>query len=140
MADAIKTLGVVLSMSQEAGSPQNFITLGNVTDMAGPGRDRNIIMTSNLSSVAATKMAGLIDEGDFTFTINLDPSTSSHQQIVQAFEDGLQREFKYVLTDSGAAEVHFNGIVKSMPFNLPFDDKVTSAIGVAVTGKAWIAY
>lgn len=140
MADAIKTLGTILRMSQEAGSPQNFVTLGNVTELSGPARERNIIPTGNLASTAMTKMAGLIDEGDFSFTLNFDPPQSGHQQVVQAFEDGLAREFAITLTDTGAAEVHFMGIVKSQPLQIPFDDKVTMQVAVAVTGKAWIIY
>jgi len=140
MSDAIKTLGTVISMSTEVGSPQTFVTIGNVTDFTGPGRERKIIDISNLASLANTKMAGLIDEGDFNFTINLDPSLSAHQALITALGDGSAREFKIVLTDTGAAEVHFNGIVKSFPISAPFDDKVTVNVGVAITGAAWIAY
>ena len=140
MADGIKTLGCVLSMSTEVGSPQAFVTIGNLTDFDGPQRERNIIGTSNLSSAAASKMAGLLDEGDFNFTINWDPSISAHQSLITALQDGSAREFKIVLTDSGAAEVHFNGIVKSFPMSGPFDDKVTVQLGVAITGAVWITY
>lgn len=138
MADAIKTLGCVLSMSTEVGSPQTFVTIGNLTDFSGPSGSRNIINTANLLSEAMTKMGGLMDEGEFTFTINLDPSVTSHQAIMTALADGGIREFKLVLTDSGAAELHFNGIVTSFPFNGPFDDKVTVQVGVTITGKRWV--
>ena len=140
MSDAIKTLGCVLSMSTDVGSPQAFVTIGNLTDFDGPQRERNIIPTSNLSSTAATKMAGLLDEGDFNFTINWDPSLSAHQALVTALGDSGVREFKIVLTDSGGAEVHFNGILKSFPMSGPFDDKITVQVGVAITGAAWITY
>lgn len=140
MADAIKTLGIVLSMSTEVGSPQVFVTLGNVQDFNHADAGRNIIATSNLASEAATKMGGLLDEGDFNFTINWDPALSSHQAIVAARADGLAREFRVVFTDSGAAELHFNAIVKSFPINAPYDDKVTVNVGLAITGKAWIIY
>lgn len=140
MADAIKTLGTVLSMSTEVGSPQTFVAIGNLTDWSGPGASRNIIGTANLSSTAATKLGGLLDEGDFSFTVNFDPSTTSHQALVTAKDDGAIREFKYVMTDSGSAEVHFNGIVSGLSIDGGFDDKVTAQISVAVTGKAWITY
>jgi hypothetical protein len=140
MADGIKTLGCVISMSTEVGSPQTFVALGNVTDFSRSGPERNIIPTSNLSSTAATKIAGLLDEGEFNFTLNWDPALASHQAVVTAMTDGGVREFKIVLTDSGAAEIHFNGIVKSFPVNAPFDDKVTVNVGVAITGAAWITY
>lgn len=139
MADAIKTLGSVLYMSTEAGSPQNFVTVGNVTDFT-KGGERNIIGTSNLGSTAATKMSGLLDEGDFTFQINWDPALSAHQSVIAALDDGAVREFKLVLTDSSNAEIHFNGIVKSFPVSGPFDSKVTVNVGVAISGKAWLAY
>src|SRR5262245_41626124 len=130
MADAIKTLGCTLKMSTEVGSPQTLITLGNVTDFSGPDGQRNIIGTSNLAS---TKMGGLLDEGNFNFTINLDPSLSSHQALRTARDDGGVREFVLTLTDSGAAEWHFNAIVTNLPLNGPFDDKVTSQITLAIT-------
>jgi predicted secreted protein len=72
--------------------------------------------------------------------VNYDPSVSSHQSIRTAYEDGGIREFKIVLTDSGAAEIHFNGIVTNFPVNGPFDDKVTLSITVAITGASWITY
>lgn len=140
MADAIKTLGTVIQMSTEIGSPQTFVTIGNVQDFNGPDGSRNVIPTSNLSSDAATKMAGLLDEGNFNFTLNLDPSVSSHQAIITAKNDGGIREFKVILTDSGAAELHFNGIVTSFPLSGPFDDKVTVQVGIAITGRAWMVY
>lgn len=140
MADAIKTAGCTIHMSTEVGSPQSFVLIGNVMDFSGVSRDRNIIATTNLASEAATKMAGLLDGGDFNFTINYDPNLSSHANLETALGDGQAREFKITLTDSGAAEVHFNGIVKSMPINAPFDDKVTINVAVAITGKPWIVY
>lgn len=140
MPDAIKTLGTTLQMSQEIGSPQNFVSVGNLTDFSGPDGSRNIISTSNLLSDGASKMAGLLDEGNFSFTINYDPSNASHQAIWTAKGDGGIREFKVTLVDSGAAEIHFNGIVTNFPFNGPFDDKVTVQLNVAITGRAWITY
>lgn len=140
MADAIKTLGCTIAMSTEIGSPQNFVTLGNLVEFNGPSGARNIIGTSNLASDAASKMAGLLDEGEFSFTLNLDPSVASHQNLWSARSDGGIREFKVTLTDSGAAELHFNGIVTTYPLSAPFDDKVTVNITVAITGRAWITY
>lgn len=140
MSDAIKTLGTVLAMSSEVGSPQAFVTLGNIQDFNKADAGRNIINTPNLASAAMTKMAGLLDEGDFNFTINWDPADSSHQAVIAARADGLAREFRVTFTDSGAAALHFNGIVKSFPINAPFDDKVTVNVGVAITGLAWIVY
>lgn len=138
MAEAIKTAGIVIAMSTEVGSPQAFVTLGNVQDFSKADAGRNIINTANLSSAAMTKMAGLLDEGDFNFTINWDPSDTSHRAVLAARADGLVREFRVIFTDAGAAELHFSGIVKSFPINAPFDDKVTVNVGVAVTGQAWI--
>ncbi len=138
MADAIKTLGCVLYVSSEIGSPQTWVAVGNFVSWNGPNRTRKIIDASNLSSEAASKLAGLIDGGTFDFVLNADPSVSSHQTIETAFSDGGIREWKLVLTDSGAAELHFNGIVKSLPFSGPFDDKGTQSVAVEITGKPWI--
>lgn len=140
MSDAIKTLGTVLKMSTEVGSPQTWLTLGNVQDFNKADAGRTIIATSNLASTAATKMAGLIDEGEFNFTINWDPALASHQAILTALDDGQAREFQVVFTDTGAAELHFNAIVKSFPISGPFNDKVTVNVSLAITGRAWIAY
>ena len=137
MSDAIKTLGCALSMSTEVGSPQTFVAIGNMTDFSRSGPERNVIPTSNLASDAATKMGGLLDEGDFTLSLNLDPSISSHGAIRTAMYDGAVREWKLVLTDSGADEVHFNAVLKSFPLSGPFDDKVTSSVVIAITGLAW---
>ena len=140
MADAIPTLGTVLHMSTEVGSPQSFVQIGNLQDFSGPDGSRNIIGTSNLDSEAATKMGGLLDEGNFNFSVNYDPSLSSHQSLRTAYDDGAAREFKIVLTDAGNAEIHFNAIVTNFPVNGPFDDKVTLSLTLAITGKAWISY
>lgn len=139
MVDAVKTLGAVLAMSA-AGSPQSFTTIGNVTDFNAVDGSRNIIPTSNLSSDAATKMAGLLDEGNASFTINLDPDDASHVAVRAARDDGQVREFKITLPNSGAAELHFNGIVTTFPWNGPFDDKVTTQVGIAITGRSWVVY
>lgn len=142
MADAIKTLGITLEVSSEEGSPQTFVTVGNITDMSGPNMSRNIIPTSNLASTAATFMGGLLDGGEFTFTVNLDPNLASHQQLLTRFEDGDAVQWRITLTDSGAAVVNFNGILSALPWpgNMPFDDKVTTPVTVKVTGKPWTTY
>lgn len=137
-ADSIKTLGTTLHMSTEVGSPQTFVLIGNLVDFSGPDGSRNIIGTSNLSSTAATKMAGLLDEGNFNFNINLDPSVTSHQNLRTAHHDGQVREFKVTFTDSGAAELHFNAIMQSAPISGPFDDKVTQSVTLAITGESWL--
>ena len=140
MPDGTKTLGTLLKMSTEAGSPQTWITIGNVTDIQGPQRNRNIIDVSNLSSEAAAKIGGLLDEGDVTFTVNYDPTNSTHQALDTAHEANVAREFQIVLADSGAAEIHFNGIISNLSLAAPFDDKLTRSVTVAITGKIWITY
>lgn len=140
MADGIKTLGSTIHMSTEVGSPQNFLSIANIQDFNRSGPDRNIIGTSNLASAAATKMAGLLDEGEVTFSVNYDPSLTSHQALETAMADGAIREYKITLTDSGACEIHFNAIMKSFSKKGPFDDKVGGDISLAITGAAWITY
>lgn len=137
MSDAIKSLGTTLHYNV-GGSPTSFTLLGNVIDIPSV-LDGSVTMidSSDLDSVAAEFIAGLVDEGNVSFTLKLNPDDTGHQALRDARYAGTKVEWKITLNDTAPkTTIIFNGYVTTFPVAIPFNDKVTVSVGVKVTGRA----
>lgn len=135
MSDALKTLGCTLHYST-GGSPTSFSLLGNIIDMNGLDGALTMIDSSDLDSVAAEFIGGLVDEGNFAVTLKFNPDNTGHQALRDARYSGTKIEFKLTLTDTTPTTIIFNGYVTTFPLSLPFNDRITASMGIKVSGRA----
>lgn len=121
------------------GSPTNFVKIGNVTQFSGPGGQGTVIDASNLDSVAREKLMGLIDEGQFTFTVNLDPDDTGHLALKTARRNKTLCEFKVTLTDTSPKLLVFFGYVLGFQPSGGLDQLVQAAVTVEIDGEVnWV--
>ncbi len=52
--------------------------IGNIVSIGEYGKNAGDIISTNLDSTAVERLAGLPDNGDATFTINVDPQSAAH--------------------------------------------------------------
>lgn len=94
-----------------------------------------VIDTTDLSSLAKEKRMGLADEGQCTFTLQLQPKNASHAELVAAKADRQPRDFKVVLTDDPSPTTYyFTGFVLSVPLSADVDAVIESNVTVEITG------
>ena len=121
------------------GSPTNFQKVGNVTDFSGPGGQGTVIDASNLDSVAREKLMGLIDEGQISFNINLDPDDTVHLALKTARRNKTLCEFKLTLTDQSPKQLIFFGYVLGFQVSGSLDALIKAAVTVEIDGEVnWI--
>ena len=97
----------------------------DATHMASPNRRREFV-------------AGLIDDGEGTFEMNLVPGSATDLLIQAALSDGVTRSYKIVIPKpvSGQWKIEGDCIVKGYERTVPIDEVMTAALTVRFTGSA----
>ena len=82
------------------------------------------------------QIMGLVDEGQVSFSLKLQPDNAVHQALRDARYARTKLEWKITLTDTTPTTIIFFGYVVSFPVNAPFNDKIMTPVTVEVTGRA----
>lgn len=83
-------------------------------------------------------IAGLIEDGEGTFSMNYDPGSATDVICRAAQDDGIGRSYKIVVPDGTGATWEITGecIVKGYERMIPIDDRMTATITVRFTGDS----
>jgi hypothetical protein len=144
---ALKTQGTQLYFID----PEDFsvVTVGCVTSLTGLTAARDQIETTCLDSTARTYVAGMATPGAAQFTINFDPSDSSHVRLHELYVEGLDLDFALGWSDGTAAPtsdstafttpttrtwILFSGFISDLPFDFALNTVVTSNVSIQVSG------
>jgi hypothetical protein len=131
--------------------PEDFsvVTVGCVTSLTGLTAARDQIETTCLDSTARTYVAGMATPGAAQFTINFDPSDSSHVRLHELYVEGLDLDFALGWSDGTAAPtsdstafttpttrtwILFSGFISDLPFDFALNTVVTSNVSIQVSG------
>lgn len=120
-ASAVLTeLGEILSVTP----PNPQVADVEATHMKSPNRRREYI-------------AGLIEDGEGTFEMNLVNGSATDLLIQAALDDGVTRAYKIVLPDGAFGwEIEGECIVKGYERTVPIDDRMTATLTVRFTGAS----
>ena len=132
MAKAIESQGVVIKVS--TGSPSEFVAIGNVTSIKGPGGSASVIDVTNLDSSAKEKLMGLPDEGQITLDINYDPDNATHTTLRAARRARTRCEFNITLTDTTNTVLTFFAYVLGFAMDVAVDQAVKVSVTLEVDG------
>jgi hypothetical protein len=125
------------------------VTVGCVTALTGLTAARDQIETTCLDSTARTYVAGMATPGAAQFTINFDPSDSSHVRLHELYVEGLDLDFALGWSDGTAAPtsdstafttpttrtwILFSGFISDLPFDFALNTVVTSNVSIQVSG------
>jgi predicted secreted protein len=133
MSGAIQTQGTVIKRGN-GGSPEVFTAIDEVVDFDGPGGKGNLIDVTHLGSVAKEKLVGLMDEGNFSMTLNYVPSSSTQQLLRADRTARVIRNFQVVFTDAGHETGSFSAYVTNYVLSGKPDDKVVLKLDLEITG------
>lgn len=133
MADCIESQGVSLQRG-DGGGPEVFTSIGRVSDFSGPQGSAAVIDCTTLEDTAKVKLMGLPDEGQFSFTINLDPGNAQHIGLKDDRAARTKRNFQLILTDVATTTLSFAAFVVGFAVAGTVDDKVTTACTMEISG------
>lgn len=131
--------------------PETFATtkVGCVTGITGLTAGRDQIETTCLDSDARTYEAGMATPGAAQFTINFDPSDTSHTRLHELYVAGTTLDWALGWSDGAAAPtsdstafdlpttrswITFEGYVSDLPFDFALNSVVSSQVAIQVSG------
>jgi len=143
---AVKTQGTQLYFID----PDTFgvVTVGCVTSITGLTAARDQIETTCLDSAARTYEAGMATPGAAQFTINFDPTDSSHTRLHELYVEGTKVDWALGWSDGTASPtsdstaftlpttrswIEFNGYISDLPFDFALNTVVTSNCSIQIS-------
>ena len=122
------------------GNPSTLLLLGETTAISLPNPQTAEVEATHFGSPNRRReyIAGLIDDGEGTFEMNLDPGSTIDAAIRTALNDGLTRPYEILIPNAAGPgwKVTGNWIVKGYQRNVPIDDKMTATMSVRFTGAS----
>jgi hypothetical protein len=113
-------------------TPNAFTAVGEVVDWDGPGGSASVIDTTHLKSEAREKLVGLMDEGQFTISMNLVPDDAGQQACKQARRDRARKAMRLTYSDESVQT--WNGYVLGFSSSGGVDDKANGSITIEIDG------
>ncbi len=108
MAVVNPALGTTLGFDQT--TPGTYVTLGNVMSI-GSDREFGSVETTNLGSTKKTYRATILDGGEISFEVELDPGDSAHAALETSFLAGTTHLWKITYTDTAHATDIITGFI-----------------------------
>ena len=121
-------------------------TLTNVTNVSGLDGEAEIIDVTSHDSAGAyrEKIASFLDAGTVTIDYNFNPNETTHRATVGGVmwlrDQRIVAPWQIVFPGTPTHKVDFKAIVKSVPLDAPFDDKLSGSVNLEVTGSATWTY
>lgn len=132
-SNAINTQGVALKRGNGV-NPETFNIIGEITKFDGPGGSASVIDVTTLQSTAKEKRMGLMDEGQYTFTMNLDPTDVQQAGLRSDRANRTLRNFQLVLTDISNTTLAFSAFVLEFKISGAVDQVVTASVTLEISG------
>lgn len=117
-----------------AGSPTNFLTIGNAKTFNVMTGTNPEIQVTNLSSDAQEFLIGLADNGTVTFAVDTDFGDDGQAAAIAAKEARTRCDFQVVLPSGMTPTIQFQGFVKKFDVSGGVDQVNASSIEIRVTG------
>lgn len=113
--------------------------LGEITTISLPNPQQAEVEATHFGSPNRRReyIAGLIEDGEGTFEMNLVPGSATDALIRGALDGGLTKDYKIVLPDgAGTWEVTGSCIVRGYERTVPIDDRMMATLTVRFTGAS----
>ena len=114
-------------------TPVAWTEIGEVTDFSGPDGTASEIDTTHLQSTAKEFLMGLPDEGNFTLSINWEPSDTGQAAAIAARKARAEKNFKVTYSDDSTAT--FKGYILGLSSSGAVDGKIDGSITIRITDE-----
>lgn len=113
-----------------------YETIAQVANITPPQPERETVEVEDLDPADGVmkKLAGLIDPGEVSLTLNFDPADNGHKALEDDFYAGVARNYRIVLPNGYGWT--FSGIVTAFaPQEISAGDVLQVEVTIAVSGK-----
>lgn len=149
---ALKSKGTTVYVVIEDSTGCEVVKIGCPTGVSGLGGSKPQINTECLDSDEATFIPGTAQPGAMNMSIDYDPAVTSHQDLIDLFDNDNVVTFIIGLSDgaktieptvdssctinfpTNRTFIEFDGYVADFPIDIPLGGKVTSAVSVQRSG------
>jgi hypothetical protein len=115
---------------------ETFSAIAEVKGVRGPGQNRNIIDVTSFDSNGWREfISTLADGGTLSFTINFNPSVTSHDNLKDDFENGGNYNWEMHFPDLYTSYVQFEGVVNAFEITAELEQAVQANITLKVSGQ-----
>lgn len=133
LAFDIDTTGKTLTAANGTLTPVEWTAIGEVTDFSGPDGTASEIDTTHLLSDAKEYLMGLPDEGNFTLSINWEPTDVGQAAAIAARKARAEKNFKVTYSDDSTAT--FKGYILGLSSSGAVDGKIDGSITIRITDE-----
>ena len=112
-----------------------YTTLGEVFDFSGTSSSLDTVDVTDFSHTDGHRrfIAGLIDAGEITFTLNFDPALTVYGALDTLYKARVERKWKFTYAGSTVNTV-VNAICTGLGRAVPIDDRMSVEVSLKVTG------
>lgn len=113
----------------------SWSTIAEVISIKGPGKKRDTIEVTSLSSYHGYKefIGGLRDGGSVSLSMNF--TRDGYDMLNIDFESNVFQNYEIVLPDTVITTFEFMGLVTELPLNITVKDAITFDCSILITGK-----
>lgn len=135
--DGTGTIASAGSASLSGGvNGETFTAVAEVKGVRGPGQNRNIIDVTSFDSAGWREfITTLADGGPVSFTLNFNPSVTSHGNLKDDFEDGEHHNWEMHFPDLYTTVVQFSGICTNFEIMAELEQAVQANVTLKVSGQ-----
>ena len=135
MSAATLGLGTLIKKGN-AASPEVFTTIAEVGTITGPSQSSEFVQVTNQDSSAHEFIAGIVDPGEITFSVNYAPQNATHQALLTDFGDKSSDNYELVFPTGNAADKwEFAAAVTGAEVTAPIDGPIQLSVTLKVTGS-----
>lgn len=133
-AKAIQFQGTLFKMGN-AASPEVFNTIAELKSHDGPSGSATVIDASTTESTAKEKLMGLPDEGQFSISLNFDPTDTNGQvAMILARKARTLKNFQLAFPNSPSTVVAFSAYVMSFSLGGAVDGLIEGSATLEISG------
>lgn len=129
----VDSTGFSAYTSGGTATPVAWTQIANIKDFSGQDGSGAIIDVSNLQSTGKEKLIGLLDEGQFSLNLDLDPADNGQNALLSARTSQAKKQFR--LTLPSANTFTFNAFVKKASAAGGVDASLKRAVDLEITGS-----
>lgn len=123
----------------DGGSPENFTTIAEVTNITGPGGKTKMVDMTNHSSPSAFMevVPATVDPGTYKLTVNFVPTAVTQNYATGILRDWInrnKRNFQLVWPNTAGTYVQFAAYVTDFDQKAGVDGKLEADFSLEVTG------
>jgi predicted secreted protein len=124
--------GAVIKIGDGA-SPEVFTNVSKLlADPQISGRSVEMVSFKTHDVAYIQKLPGLIENGQIQFQVAYDSDDTTHAALESAFEAKTAKNFKIVMTDTGARQFAFSAFVQNLSYSMPNDNLNTMSVTLEV--------